>query len=130
MFKLIWDKLTDILGDKIGYIILGIVLCSYGIYHINQYYMTNTSFANEKDKIEDKIEDVKADSDEKDLLIEYKVLEMELSSVEQQQWALEDRIEEEAVEPTLSQQSRQYKMEKRVDEIKQRKMEIQKELMK
>lgn len=130
MLKIIWDKLTDILGDKMVLILLGILIAGYGIYHINQYVMTKPGFAQEKDKIEDKIESVDEKSSERDRLIEYKILDMEQDSVEQQQWALEDRIEEQGDAMTISQQGRMEEMDKRKEEIRRRKIEIQKELLK
>jgi hypothetical protein len=129
MFKVIWDKLVEILGDKFVILIIGALLAMYGFYHINKYFVTRSTLAQETDKIDCKIEEVKDKSDEKDLLIEYKVLEIEDNAVRQQQWALEDRLEEEAVQPTISQQSRIYEMKKRTEEIRRRKMEIQKELV-
>jgi hypothetical protein len=132
MFKIIWDKLVDIMGDKITLICIGILIAGYGIYHVNQYVMTKPGFANEKVKmmetVDVKINSVDSKSSRNDLMIKYKIIQMEKSSIEQQQWALEDRIEEEAVAPTISQQNRLYKMEKRIDDLRQEEMEIQKEL--
>lgn len=130
MFKVIWDKLVDILGDKIVILIVGALLAIYGMFHISQRIVTPEILAGEKVKLEGKIENVKVESSQQDLLLEYKLLEMEDNSVRQQQWALEDRIEEEAIAPTVSQQSRIYEMNKRIDEIRQRKIEIQKKLQK
>ena len=130
MWKIVYDKVTQILGDNLVLVVVGGILAVSLVLWGQQNLMTVPGFASEKEKITAEIQTVCKDGRRSDLLIEYKVLEMEEARIKQQQWSLEDRMEQEAIQPSLSQQRRIYEMDKQLDKVRQRKLDIQKELAK